>query len=123
MDERRHHRMTQTARMLRKNMTREEKHLWYDFLRYYPVRFYRQRVIGPYIVDFFCHRAQLVIELDGSGHYTEAGRMKDEGRKAFLERRGLLVIRYTNRIIREQFSLVCDQIEDIVKKRSSTLSF
>lgn len=123
MDERRHHRMIQTARMLRKNMTREEKHLWYDFLRYYPVRFYRQRVIGPYIVDFFCHRAQLVIELDGSGHYTETGRMKDEDRTAFLERRGLLVIRYTNRIIREQFSLVCDQIEDIVKKRSSTLSF
>ena len=62
-----------TAKMLRKNMTKEEKHLWYDFLRIYPVRFSRQKVLGKYIADFYCAGAKLVIELDGSGRYTEEG--------------------------------------------------
>ena len=60
-----------TAKMLRKNMTKEENHLWYDFLRTYPVRFSRQKVLGNYIADFYCAEAKLVIELDGSGHHTE----------------------------------------------------
>ena len=62
------------AKMLRKNMTKEERRLWYDFLRTYPVRFSRQKVLGRYIVDFYCASAKLVVELDGSGHYTEEGK-------------------------------------------------
>ena len=72
-----------TAKMLRKNMTKEEKHLWYDFLRPYPVRFSRQKVLGKYIADFYCAEAKLVIELDGSGHYTEEGKQCDEERDFF----------------------------------------
>ena len=75
--------LTNVARMLRKNMTKEEKHLWYDFLRTYPVRFSRQKVLGKYIADFYCAEAKLVIELDGSGHYTEEGKQYDEERTAF----------------------------------------
>ena len=69
-----------TAKMLRKNMTKEEKHFWYDFLRTYPVRFSRQKVLGKYIADFYCAEAKLIIELDGSGHYTREGKntMKKE---------------------------------------------
>ena len=61
------------AKELRKNATRQENHLWYDFLRSYPVRFQRQKTIGSFIVDFYCHAAKLVIELDGSQHYTDQG--------------------------------------------------
>ena len=64
-------------------MTKEEKHLWYDFLRTYPVRFSRQKILGTYIADFYCAEAKLVIELDGSGHYTEEGTHRDEERTAF----------------------------------------
>ena len=61
--------LTTNARTLRKHMTKEERHLWYDFLRKYPVRFLRQKVIDNYIVDFYCHDARIIIELDGSQHY------------------------------------------------------
>ena len=62
------------AKILRKHMTKEEKHLWYDFLRTYSVPFSRQKVLGKYIVDFYCAEAKLVIELDGSEHYNEEGK-------------------------------------------------
>ena len=62
-----------TAKMLRKNMTKEEKHLWYDFLRTYPARFSRQKVLGKYIADFYAAKIKLIIEIDGAGHYTEEG--------------------------------------------------
>ena len=65
--------LTPIARKLRKDMTREERHLWYDFLREYPIRFLRQKVIGSYVVDFYCAAAKLVVELDGSQHYEEKG--------------------------------------------------
>ena len=68
--------LTTNARALRKNMTKEEKHLWYDFLKTYPVRFLRQKVIDNYIVDFYCHSARLIIELDGSQHYEGKGLLK-----------------------------------------------
>ncbi len=64
--------LTDNAKKLRKNMTKEERHLWYDFLRQYPVRFLRQKVIDNYIVDFYCAKAKLVIELDGGQHYEES---------------------------------------------------
>ena len=92
-----------TAKMLRKNMTKEEKHLWYDFLRTYPIRFSRQKVLGKYIADFYCAEAKLVVELDGSGHYTEEGKQYDEERTAFLEEYGLTVIRIPNTEIHKNF--------------------
>ena len=73
------------ARQLRKEMTKEERHLWYDFLRTYPIRFSRQKVLGKYIVDLYSAQARLVVELDGSQHYEEANKEKDAQRTAFLE--------------------------------------
>ena len=72
------------ARILRRNMTRQEKHLWYDFLRYYPVKIYKQRIIDDFIAHFYCHSARLVIELDGSQHYTNQGKAHDEARTEIL---------------------------------------
>ena len=108
-----------TAKMLRKHMTKEEKHLWYDFLRTYPVRFSRQKVLGTYIADFYCAEAKLVIELDGSGHYTEEGTHRDEERTAFLEGYGLTVIRIPNTEIHRNFRGVCEYIDDLVKQSLS----
>ena len=105
-----------TARMLRKNMTKEEKHLWYDFLRTYPVRFLRQKVLGKYIVDFYCAKAKLVVELDGSGHCTELGRQYDAERTAFLEEYGLTVLRISNLEIHNNFRGVCNYIHHTVEQ-------
>jgi len=110
-----------TAKMLRKNMTKEEKHLWYDYLRKYPIRFLRQKVIGNYIVDFYCAEAKLIIELDGSGHYTEEGKQYDEERTAFLEEYGLTVVRIPNTGINNNFQGVCEYIDCIVKQSLSQL--
>ena len=74
-------------------MTKEEKHLWYDFLQSYPIRFLRQKVLGQYIADFYCAKAKLVIELDGSQHFSEMGIARDGERTAFLEQYDLHVIR------------------------------
>ena len=105
------------AKQLRKEMTREEKHLWYDFLRLYPVRFLRQKVIGNYIADFYCSQAKLVIELDGSQHYTEENVEKDAVRTSFLEEYGLKVIRILNRDVNRNFEGVCAYIDLMVKER------
>ena len=110
-----------TAKILRKNMTKEESHLWYDFLRTYPVRFSRQKVLGKYIADFYCAEAKLIIELDGSGHYTDDGRQYDEERTAFLQAYGITVIRITNREIHQNFWGVCEYIEQLVKQSLSQL--
>ena len=110
-----------TAKMLRKNMTKEENHLWYDFLRKYPVKFSRQKVLGKYIVDFYCAEAKLVIELDGSGHYTEEGKQYDEERTAFLGEYGLTVIRISNTEIHKNFRGVCEYIDSLVKQSLSQL--
>ena len=110
-----------TAKMLRKNMTKEEKHLWYDFLRTYPVRFSRQKVLGRYIADFYCAKAKLVIELDGSGHYTDQGKQHDEERTVFLEEYGLTVIRIPNTEIYKNFRGVCEHIDCLVEQSLSQL--
>lgn len=111
-----------TARMLRKNMTKEERHLWYDFLRDYPIRFVRQKVLGKYIADFYCAKAKIVIELDGSGHYTEDGKQYDIERTAFLEEYGLKVVRVLNSEIINNFRAVCEYIDAIVKQSLSQQS-
>ena len=103
---------------LRKNQTKEEKHLWYDFLRQYPVRFNRQKVLGPYIVDFFCASAKLVIELDGSQHYSEEGSDDDKIRDRYLARLGIKVVRYSNLEITREFDAVCVDISEHVKERT-----
>ena len=102
-------------------MTKEENHLWYDFLRTYPIRFLRQKVLGKYIADFYCAEARLVIELDGSGHYTEEGKQHDSERTAFLEGYGLKIIRIPNCEIHKNFRGVCAYIDHLVKQSLSQL--
>ena len=109
------------AKMLRNNMTNEEKHLWYDFLRAYPVRFNRQKVLGKYIADFYCAEAKLVIELDGSGHYTHEGKIYDKERTDFLKKYGLTVVRIPNTEIHKNFEGVCKYIDMVVKQSLSHL--
>ena len=108
------------AKNLRKSATREEKHLWYDFLSSYEIRFQRQKSIDNYIADFYCHKAKLVIELDGSQHYTEDGRHDDELRTEVLEEYGLRVIRITNKQIKTNFRGVCRYIDRVVEEIIST---
>ena len=98
------------AKALRKNMTKEEKHLWYDYLRKYPIRFVRQKVIGQYIVDFYIADAEIVIELDGSQHYENEGIQKDAERDAFLCSQKMTVLRYSNSDVNNNFRGVCQDI-------------
>ena len=107
----------ETARKLRREMTPHERKLWYLFLRKYPVKIYKQRIIDKFIVDFYCASAKLVIELDGSQHYEEHGLAYDAERTAVLESLGLHVIRYSNRDIDRNFTAVCEQIDLIIKER------
>ena len=107
------------AKNLRKNMTKEERHLWYEFLRNYPVRFSRQKILGKYIVDFYCAKAKLVLELDGSQHYEEKGIKEDTQRTEFLKDYGLTVIRIPNNEINNNFYGVCEYIDEVVKKNCS----
>lgn len=105
------------AKALRKRMTPQERHLWYDFLRYYPIKIYKQRIIGSYIVDFYCASAKLVIELDGSQHYDAPGQQHDAARTAFLESLGLFVVRYSNSDIHFRFREVCESIDNLIRSR------
>ena len=105
------------AKELRKNMTRHERHLWYDFLKNHPIRFQRQKTIGNYIVDFYCHTAKLVIELDGSQHYFDEGIEQDKARDVFFNNLGLKVLRFSNREIDENFKGVCEYIDLMIKNR------
>ncbi len=99
------------ARELRKNMTPEENRLWYSFLRNHVFKFYRQRTVGQFIVDFYCSKAKLIIELDGSQHFSEKGISYDEHRTELLESYGLTVIRFSNLDIKENFPGVCMAID------------
>ena len=103
------------AQNLRKNATPQEKRLWYQFLSKYPVRFQRQKAIGDFIVDFYCHQAKLVIEIDGSQHFSDAGSTADAFRTEKLESRDLKVIRFTNRQVDTNFRGVCEYVDEAVK--------
>jgi very-short-patch-repair endonuclease len=109
--------LTENARKLRRNMTKEERHLWYDFLRNYPVRFLRQKVIDQYIVDFYCREARLIVELDGSQHYNPEEMQYDQKRTEVLKQRGLEVIRIPNNEIFPNFRGVCEYIDVAVNNR------
>ena len=102
--------LTRFSQHLRKDMTKEESHLWYDFLKDLPITVNRQKVIGNYIVDFYCATAKVVIEIDGYQHYLDEGEQKDKERDAFLKNLGLTVLRYSNRDIHRNFRGVCEEI-------------
>ncbi|MBQ6335652.1 MAG: endonuclease domain-containing protein [Ruminococcus sp.] len=103
-------RLTGFSQHLRRNMTKEEKRLWYDFLRKLNLTVNRQKVIGNYIVDFYIADARLIIELDGSQHYTIEGRDADASRDTYLNGLGLTILRYTNLQIHQEFENVCNDI-------------
>ena len=109
------------AKQLRKEMTKEERHLWYDYLRTYSIRFSRQKVLGKYIADFYCAEAKLVIELDGSQHFENRNIERDTQRTTFLEGYGLKVIRIPNNEVNRNFRGVCEYIDSAVKQSLSQL--
>ena len=108
--------LTVNARTLRKNMTKEERHLWYDFLKDLPMMVHRQKVIGRYIVDFYIAEAKTVIELDGSQHYEPQGKCADTIRDAELRSLGLVVLRYSNADVNQRFEGVCEDILNHISK-------
>ncbi|MBE6976763.1 MAG: endonuclease domain-containing protein [Ruminococcaceae bacterium] len=102
---------------LRKNMTKEERHLWYDFLKKYPVQFKRQYPIGCYFADFFCYKAGLIVELDGSQHCDSNEIEYDNQRTAFLQEQGYCVLRFSNLDVMRNFRSVCTAIDLTVTDR------
>ena len=111
-------RLTENSQRLRKEMTKEERHLWFDFLKDLPITVNRQKVIGRYVVDFYCAEADLVIELDGSQHFEQDGLTDDKKRDEYLRLKGLEVVRYPNNQINEDFEAVCVDILNRVEKSS-----
>ncbi|MBT1166068.1 endonuclease domain-containing protein [Bifidobacterium simiarum] len=109
--------LTPYAQRLRKTMTPEERKLWFEFLRPLPFTVNRQKVIGPYIVDFYCAAARLVIEIDGSQHYRVLGKQADEQRDAFLHRRDLKIVRYPNNAVNYHFEAVCSDIARRIREQ------
>jgi len=99
------------ADYLRKHMTQQEWNLWYFYLRNHKLKWYRQRIIDRFIVDFYCHAAKLVIEIDGKQHYTDQGIVYDTERTQVLQGYGLKVLRYTNQQLECNFQEVCWDIE------------
>ena len=105
------------AKDLRKNMTPQEKKLWYQYLNKYPIRFQRQKSIDRFIVDFFCAKAKLAVEIDGSQHYTDEGYKYDKKRSVILSKHNVETIRFSNHDIDRRFYEVCSQIDFEVQKR------
>ena len=109
------------AKELRKDATPQENHLWYDFLRSYPIRFQRQKTISGFIADFYCHKAKLIVEIDGPQHYTDQGKAYDEERTAAFLKYDLIVLRFSNLEVVCKFGSVCETIDLTVKERISKL--
>ena len=116
MNEQYNPKLKNNARNLRRNMTKEERHLWYDCLKLLPVTVHRQKVLGNYIVDFYIASANVVIELDGSQHYEEKGREQDAQRDRYLQSIGCSVLRYSNPDVNCRFVAVCEDIYHHVMK-------
>ena len=104
------------AKQLRKDATKQQNHLWYDYLKDYPIRFQRQKAIGNYIADFYCYRAKLVVELDGSQHYEEDALKYDLQRTEFFNTLGITVLRVLNVDIDRNFEGACMEIDKTVRK-------
>ena len=113
------HENVERAKKLRKEATKEENHLWYDFLKNYELKFQRQKTIDHFIADFYCHSARLIIEIDGSQHYTDEGKNYDQFRTEKIEEYGLTVIRFTNEQLNKNFKGVCEYIDTFIKKLKS----
>lgn len=105
------------SRVLRKNATPEENKLWYEFLKDYSIKFTRQRIIGNYIADFYCHKAKLVVVLDGSQHFDSENIIKDNSRTSYFENLGLYVLRFANNEVNESFYEVCTVIDEEAQNR------
>ena len=118
MDVKKDNILLQRAQELRKNATKEENHLWYDFLRKHSMQFYRQKIIGNFIVDFYCPKMKLVIELDGSQHYEESSILYDRKRTELLQELGIIVMRFTNTDINNNFEGVCESIDAYIRNHS-----
>ncbi len=113
--------LVKNAKDLRKNMTREERCLWFEYLRQYSPRFLRQKIIGQYIVDFYCPKAKIAIELDGSQHYEPMGLEKDTERTMYLSQYGIKVIRIPNNEVMKNLRGVCEYIDLQVRQSPSQL--
>ena len=122
MDRKQNKKLVSFARGLRKNMTKEEKHLWYDFLKNYDVKFNRQKVLGRYIADFYSAELKLVIELDGSQHYDPEAKLYDEERTEFFKGYDIEVVRINNLEVTRNFRGVCLYIDKIVKRRMKDIA-
>ena len=96
-------------------MTKEEKHLWYDYLKTLPLVVHRQKVFGNYIADFYIAKIKTIIELDGSQHYSEEGLQYDRERNDFFMQNGIIVLRYSNYDVNRNFEAVCKDIERHIK--------
>ena len=107
--------MLDRAKALRRDMTPQERKLWFLFLRKYPIKFYKQRIIGSYIVDFYCASSKHIVELDGARHYTDQGKAYDEERSAFLRSCGLRILRFSNSQIDHGFASVCSAIKTAIE--------
>jgi len=116
------HDLKHRARELRKNATPQEQKLWYQFLRRHAVKFRRQQQIGPYIADFYCPSARLVIELDGSGHYQPEGKEYDRWRDAYIQAQNIRVLRFTNSQVDKEFEAVCETINRNLPPQSASLT-
>ena len=110
--------LTSTAQRLRREMTKEEKQLWYQYLRKYPIQFRRQVTCGRFILDFYCAKAKLAVEIDGSQHYLPDGIEKDAARTAYLHSLGIEVLRIPNNAIWNNLRGVCEQIDLLVGERT-----
>ena len=117
MDRKKNEQLVPLARQLRKEMTKEERRLWYDFLRSYPIRFYRQKILGRYIADFYCAKAKLIIELDGSQHYEIRNRKRDALRTGYLHGYDIAVLRIPNNAVFSNYEGVCTYIDHMVQER------
>ena len=116
MDRKHNPKLNSFAKNLRKNMTKEERKLWYEFFKDYPVKILRQKIIGKYIVDFYCAQANLVIEIDGSGHYEADKKAEDQERTKYLNEYGITVIRICNTDVLTNFYGVCSYIDKKIKQ-------
>lgn len=104
-------------------MTKQERHLWFDFLRDYPIKIYRQRRLGYYITDFYCALAKVAIELDGSQHYSDVGELHDRIRTNSIEQLGVTVVRISNIDVTNNFAGVCQYIDNFIQRRINPIDW
>ncbi len=110
--------LTGKAQRLRKEMTKEERRLWYEYLRSYPLQFRRHVTCGSYIMDLYCAAARLAVELDGSQHYELSEQAYDAKRTAYLQSQGIQVLRFSNTDVLQNLRAVCQAIDMAVANRT-----